>query len=96
MTAPRAAKGAGMARDNCPTPSACVAGARSPCKCQRLQRSPRRFMEREARCVRLYRHGFTIRDLAEEFGVTFQRIHQILIAAGEPLRSRGYRSERDA
>jgi hypothetical protein len=40
----------------------------------------------------LYAAGRTLRSIAGNVGVTFQRVHQILIAEGVTLRDRGHRA----
>jgi transposase len=44
---------------------------------------------RRAKVLALYRSGLSLRDVAEQVGVTFQAVHRMLVRMGEPTRQRG-------
>ena len=50
---------------------------------------PKRNHEREAVMAQLYRDGKTLQDVADVFGLTRERVRQILARAGVVRRGRG-------
>lgn len=47
--------------------------------------------ERNNAIIELYRGGHSLRDVARAVGLNFERVRQILLQRGEPLRPRGSR-----
>ena len=52
----------------------------------RPKRAPR---ERTADMAKAYRRGMTLRQIANAWGITHQRVHQILEVAGVTMRPAG-------
>lgn len=50
---------------------------------------PKRNHEREAVMAQLYRDGKTLQDVADVFGLTRERVRQILARVGVVRRGRG-------
>jgi len=46
----------------------------------------------QSKMAKLYKKGFTMEEIAVDYGISRQRVHQILLAIGTTSRRRGPRS----
>lgn len=64
--------------------------------CRKIGKMRSMRRERDDEIVRLYRRGMTISEVGHLFGLTGERVRQVLAANGVPRRSVGWRRERVA